>query len=129
MDTLKNTAHLNQPHEIKISPLSDDCQTGLNSDPKMEKGVLSIHAHDKLEKITRLLSDRNLKLLSMIGTQKPKTLAELSRISGRPKASLTRTLARLSQLGVIVLSKSKGRGKTPTLTCDQLRLNIQFHSS
>ncbi len=34
------------------------------------------------EKLMRLLSDRNLRLLRMIKTSEPKTLAELSRLSG-----------------------------------------------
>jgi predicted transcriptional regulator len=78
------------------------------------------------EKLMRLLSDRNLKLLKMIRTAEPKTLAELSRISGRPKASLTRTLARLSDLGIVVLVKSKGRGKIPKVACDRVRLEVSL---
>ncbi|MCU0733770.1 MAG: helix-turn-helix domain-containing protein [Hyphomonas sp.] len=80
----------------------------------------------KPEKLMRLLSDRNLKLLKMIRTAEPKTLAELSRISGRPKASLTRTLARLSDLGIVVLVKSKGRGKIPKVACDRVRLEVSL---
>jgi predicted transcriptional regulator len=74
----------------------------------------------------RLLSERNLKLLKMIRTAEPKTLAELSRLSGRPKASLTRTLARLSDLGIVVLVKSKGRGKIPKVACDRVRLEVSL---
>ena len=80
----------------------------------------------KPEKLMRLLSDRNLKLLKMIRTAEPKTLAELSRLSGRPKASLTRTLARLSDLGIVVLVKSKGRGKIPKVACDRVRLEVSL---
>ncbi len=78
------------------------------------------------EKLMRLLSDRNLKLLRLIKTAEPKTLAELSRISGRPKASLTRTLARLSELGIVVLLKAKGRGKIPKVACDRVRLEVSL---
>jgi predicted transcriptional regulator len=74
----------------------------------------------------RLLSDRNLKLLRLIRTAEPKTLAELSRLSGRPKASLTRTLARLSDLGIVTLRKSRGRGKVPLVTCDRVRLEVSL---
>lgn len=80
----------------------------------------------KPEKLMRLLSDRNLKLLKMIRTAEPKTLAELSRLSGRPKASLTRTLARLSDLGIVVLVKSKGRGKIPKVACDRVCLEVSL---
>lgn len=80
----------------------------------------------KPEKLMRLLSDRNLKLLRLIRTAEPKTLAELSRLSGRPKASLTRTLARLSDLGIVTLRKSRGRGKVPLVTCDRVRLEVSL---
>jgi hypothetical protein len=80
----------------------------------------------KPEKLMRLLSERNLQLLKMIRTAEPKTLAELSRLSGRPKASLTRTLARLSDLGIVVLVKSKGRGKIPKVACDRVRLEVSL---
>ncbi len=80
----------------------------------------------KPEKLLRLLSDRNLKLLKLIRTAEPKTLAELSRLSGRPKASLTRTLARLSDLGIVVLTKAKGRGKIPKVACDRVRLEVSL---
>lgn len=85
-----------------------------------------VHKPHKPEKLMRLLSDRNLKLLKMIRTKEPKTLAELSRLSGRPKASLTRTLARLSDLGIVVLVKSKGRGKIPKVACDRVRLEVSL---
>jgi DNA-binding transcriptional ArsR family regulator len=80
----------------------------------------------KPEKLMRLLSDRNLKLLKLIRSAEPKTLAELSRLSGRPKASLTRTLARLTDLGIVVLVKSKGRGKIPKVACDRVRLEVSL---
>lgn len=89
-------------------------------------GVALTHKSAKPEKLMRLLSDRNLKLLRMIKTAEPKTLAELSRMSGRPKASLTRTIARLSDLGIVVLVKSRGRGKIPKVACDKVCLEVSL---
>lgn len=100
----------------KIAPDAAANGTATAAQPKSQKP----------EKLMRLLSDRNLKLLKMIRTAEPKTLAELSRMSGRPKASLTRTLARLSDLGIVVLVKSKGRGKIPKLACDRVRLDVSL---
>jgi hypothetical protein len=76
------------------------------------------------EKLMRLLSDRNLRLLRMFKTSEPKTLAELSRLSGPAQGQPDPTLARLSSLGIVVLKKAKGRGKFPTLACDTLQLDV-----
>jgi predicted transcriptional regulator len=75
-------------------------------------------------RIMRLLSDGNLKLLGLIRTAKPQSLSELSKLSGRPKASLTRTLQRLSALGIVVVKRANGRGKIPIVVCDRLRVEM-----
>lgn len=76
------------------------------------------------ERLMRLLSARNLQLLRLIKTKKPKSLSDLARISGRPKASLTRTIGRLSSLGIVGLTSTRGRGKTPRLLCDRLQVDF-----
>lgn len=78
----------------------------------------------KPEKLMRLLSDRNLSLLKLIKSARPQSLTELSRLSGRPKASLTRTLKRMAALGIVTFQKSKGRGKVPVVACDRLLLDV-----
>jgi predicted transcriptional regulator len=76
------------------------------------------------EQVMRLISGRNVELLQMIKLRRPQSLAELSRLSGRPTASLTRTLQRLSKLGIVVMRQSKGREKIPTVACDCLRFEL-----
>lgn len=76
------------------------------------------------EQVMRLISGRNVVLLQLIKTSRPQSLAELSRLSGRPTASLTRTLQRLSALGIVVMQRSKGREKIPTVACDCLRFEL-----
>ncbi|MEQ1577863.1 MAG: helix-turn-helix domain-containing protein [Hyphomicrobium sp.] len=76
------------------------------------------------EQVMRLISGRNVELLQMIKNRQPQSLAELSRLSGRPTASLTRTLQRLAALGIVVMRKSKGREKIPVVACDCLRLDL-----
>jgi predicted transcriptional regulator len=84
----------------------------------------------KPEKLMRLLSDRNVTLLKLIKSAEPQSLSELSKLSGRPKASLTRTLRRLSSLGIVSFRKSKtGRGKAPVVDCDRLRLDLPLGPS
>jgi predicted transcriptional regulator len=76
------------------------------------------------EQVMRLISGRNLALLRLIKERQPQSLAELSRISGRPTASLTRTLQRLSALGIVRMESRKGREKTPVVACDRLRFEL-----
>jgi predicted transcriptional regulator len=76
------------------------------------------------EQVMRLISGRNVELLRLIKERKPQSLAELSRISGRPTASLTRTLQRLSALGIVKMESRKGREKVPVVACDRLRFDL-----
>lgn len=77
-----------------------------------------------LDAFSRLLSKRNLELLKLIKTAEPKSVAELARLSGRPKASLMLTLRRFNTYGIIYFDQSDGRRKIPRVMCDRLRLEI-----
>lgn len=81
------------------------------------------------EQVMRLITGRNVELLQIIKQRQPQSLAELSRMSGRPTASLTRTLQRLMALGIVVLRKSKGREKIPVVVCDCLRFELPLTAS
>ncbi len=77
-----------------------------------------------IDKLSRLLSERNIDLLRMIKTAQPESVAELARLSGRPKASLTLTLRRLERFGIVVFKSAGGRRKIPTVVCDRLMLEV-----
>lgn len=124
MDTLDDTKRAGLDMLAKVSPVSDPPSSV--GQAHSQASILTVHSLPKLEKLIRLLTNKNLTLLTLIGTKRPQTLAELSRLSGRPKASLTRTLARLSNLGLLVLQKSKGRGKAPVLACHQIRFHVNL---
>lgn len=78
----------------------------------------------KPEKLMRLLTERNLALLRLIRERKPASLTELAEMSGRPKASLTRTMQRMKALGIVRFSAGEGRGKSPVVACERLRLEV-----
>ena len=78
------------------------------------------------EKLLRMLTVRNLALLKIIRSKSPHSLTELARLSGRPKASLTRTLKRFVAFGIVNFRKTGGRGKAPAVTCDCVRLEVGF---
>lgn len=124
MITLEDQKMLGVDLPPQVSPIPNKISSLTLSNTN--SSVLTIQSLPQLEKIIRLLSSRNIELLRLIGIKKPKTLAELSRLSGRPKASLTRTLARLAALGLLVLQKSKGRGKTPVLACNRICFQVDI---
>ena len=80
-----------------------------------------------IDTLSRLLSERNITLLKMIKSAQPKSVAELARLSGRPKASLTLTLRRLEQFGIVAFKPSSGRRKIPIVSCDRLMLEVAIN--
>ncbi len=76
------------------------------------------------EQLIRLLSRRNMELLELIRTAEPRSVAELARLSGRPKASLMITLRRMQRLGLITFQERESRRKKPVVACDRLRLDV-----
>ena len=111
---------------LSIEIKTDDAQSKDvvgKTDPATATNGHRVHSV-KPAQLMRLMSQRNVELLRLIRVRKPQSVSELARISGRPKASLTRTLQRLAGHGIIVMRKSAGRGKAPTVACDRLRLEL-----
>ncbi len=77
-----------------------------------------------LDGFSRLLSKRNVELLKLIKEASPQSVAELARLSGRPKASLMLTLRRFKTFGIVEFDEVDGRRKVPRLACDRVRLEI-----
>ncbi len=82
-----------------------------------------------LDTLARLLSARNVGLLKLIKKARPRSVAELSRLSGRPKASLTATLHRLEEFGIVTFEEIDGRRRAPVVVCDILRLEVAINAS
>lgn len=83
-----------------------------------------INGPAELDAFSRLLSKRNVELLKLIKEAKPQSVAELARLSGRPKASLMLTLKRFKTYGIVEFDEVDGRRKVPRVACDRLRLEI-----
>ena len=64
---------------------------------------------ESLQSMAQILSNANRKLLKVIVTQKPVSLAELETITGRKKSNLSRTLKTLERYGIVKLHKEKNR--------------------
>ena len=71
----------------------------------------------------RLLTAENRKLLETIRSCQPQSIAELSALSGRGAANLTRTLLKLSAAGLVEM-RSVQRRKVPIATAKPMRVEI-----
>lgn len=106
-----------------------------NGEPQSNAGRAGIakksrtksHGVDSLDAFARLLSKRNVELLRLIKAAKPESVAELARLSGRPKASLMLTLRRFSSYGILEFRENGNRRKVPVVLCDRVRLDIAIN--
>lgn len=93
--------------------------TGVNG--KSSKRQVAVGS---LQQLMRLLSESNVALLHTVRDSRPTSVAELARLTGRPKASLTQTLRRLERFGLITFRHSHGRRKMPEIACDKVTLDV-----
>lgn len=91
---------------------------------KSGDGTIVTGDASELDAFSRLLSQRNVELLKLIKEAKPQSVAELARLSGRPKASLMLTLRRFNSYGIVEFDETDGRRKVPRVACDRVRLDI-----
>lgn len=63
-----------------------------------------------IESAAKILSERNRKLLELIATEKPESVAELAEMSGRAKSNLSRTLRTMERHGLLTIRKGR-RGR------------------
>ncbi len=66
-----------------------------------------------LESFAKVLSDRNVELLSIIAQHQPEGYKELEKLSGRSKPSLSRTLHTMERYGLVKLEEGEGRRIIP----------------
>ncbi len=102
---------------MRLSRRGHGAEEGVSGDREMST---------TMDALSRLLSERNIALLQMIRDRRPRSVAELARISGRPKASLTLTLRRLEKFGMVAFKDVEGRRKVPTVVCDRLLLELEI---
>ena len=76
-----------------------------------------------MESFAQLLSSGNRELLRVIDEQSPGSLEELSRITGRAKPSLSRTLKKMASYGLVRLEK-EGRKLAPKVVHDRVELAL-----
>lgn len=76
-----------------------------------------------VEALMRLLTPENRELMAIIRDKKPKSIAELAKLTGRAPSNLTRTLGKLEDAGLVRMEAGK-KTKFPIPAVKALRLRI-----
>jgi predicted transcriptional regulator len=78
------------------------------------------------EAMVKLLSPGNLAVLDAIHRHKPESVHELSVLIGRTEASLSRTLKRFAQAGIVGFEDGPRRRRAPALIATRVHLEIDL---
>lgn len=78
------------------------------------------------EAMVKLLSPANLAMLDAIKQHKPASVRELAVLTGRKEASLSRTLKRFAQLGIVAFEDGPRRARVPALVATRVHLEIDL---
>ena len=79
-----------------------------------------------MESFAQLLSSGNRELLRVIDEQSPGSLEELSRITGRSKPSLSRTLKTMANYGLVRMDPGEGQKVVPKVLHDRVELDLSL---
>lgn len=80
-----------------------------------------------VEALVRLLTPANRQLLALIRDRKPRSVAELVKMTGRAQPNLTRTLTKLEAAGFIS-TKTVGRRREPSAAIRKIVVEIDPYS-
>lgn len=83
---------------------------------------------ESLNSMSQVLSSDNQNLLKLIIKHKPRSLAELEKLSDRKKSNLSRTLKTLERYGIIRLSKKDGK-LVPKVIATDFKVEFGLHYS
>jgi predicted transcriptional regulator len=81
------------------------------------------------ESFAKVLSAGNRDLLRVIAEESPGSLDELSRMTGRAKSNLSRTLKTMEGYGLVVLERGERGRIAPKVTHDRVELDLQLTRS
>lgn len=76
--------------------------------------------------LAQLLSPENIGLLKIIQETRPASVSELARTTGRQQSNLSRTLANMSQYGLVSLSKEANNQVRPVANATRIEVEIDF---
>jgi predicted transcriptional regulator len=79
-----------------------------------------------LEAGAKLLSAKNRELLRLIVVREPQSVSELADMAHRAPQNVQRTLHRLSEAGIVRLSRGEGRAIRPILAARKVHIEIDL---
>ena len=82
-----------------------------------------------IESFSKVLSEKNRELLQIIAEHQPEGYKELARLSGRKKASLSRTLRTMERYGLVRLKEGPERKLIPQALYSDVELKLPLHSA
>jgi predicted transcriptional regulator len=91
-----------------------------------ETAARAATARVSAEAMVKLLSPGNLAVLEAIRRHKPASMRELATLTGRQEASLSRTLKRFAELGIVSFHDGPHRTRVPALIARRVRLEIDL---
>lgn len=77
-----------------------------------------------VESFAQVLSAGNRELLRIIVAESPESIEELSRITGRAKSNLSRTLKMMVGYGLVCMEQGEGRRLSPKVVHDRVELSL-----
>lgn len=83
---------------------------------------------ESLNSMSQVLSRDNQNLLKVIIEHKPRSLAELEKLSDRKKSNLSRTLKTLEKYGIVELPKKEGK-LVPKVLATDFKVEFGLHYS
>jgi predicted transcriptional regulator len=78
------------------------------------------------EAMVKLLSPGNLLVLDAIARHQPTSMRELAAVTGRKEASLSRTLKRFAEAGIVAFKHGPRRTLVPILIATRVHLEIDL---
>ena len=83
---------------------------------------------ESLNSMSQVLSSDNQNLLKVIIEHKPRSLAELEKLSDRKQSNLSRTLKTLEKYGIVELPKKEGK-LVPKVLATDFKVEFGLHYS
>lgn len=81
---------------------------------------------NSIETFAKVLSDQNRELLALIAKENPKSISELSRLSGRAQSNLSRTLKNMERYGFVTMKKGERGSKRPFVPYSDIVLDMSI---
>ena len=79
-----------------------------------------------IESVAKVLSAGNRELLQVIASQRPQSIDELAKLTGRKKSNLSRTLKTMEGYGIVQLDRGQHGRVAPSLAHDRFTVDFSL---